>query len=227
MRRMVALLCGLCASVACFPARSPAQTKLLMHDAAGAISGYKVTNTSQGAALTTGVTNSVAGPTAGVQMTKTAGGSALAWISAPLASAVTISGTVTLNGWALESNGTCNCGVEVRVYKYSGGSEGAAFLTSEKGTELTTSAALQNWTATPTSTAFAAGDRIVLKWWINDAGGTMSSGRTVTMDYDGATGGSDGDTYVSFTEAISFSSEGGKARAGAGSLIHMTGWLWR
>ena len=184
-----------------------AATKLLMHDAAGAVSGYKKMDTALGPGLTTSVTNTVAGPTSGVQITKTAGGTLLAWISAPLASAGTISGTVTLNTWASESAAPANSGMQVTVHKYSGGSEGAAFLNTEKGTELTTSIANQNWTGTPTSTSFAIGDRIVVKWWINDAGGNMGTGKTVTADYDGTGAGADGETYVQFTENLSFQSE--------------------
>ncbi len=181
-----------------------AQTKLFMRDSTSAISGYKEMLTTGGAALTTAVTNSVTGPTGGVQWTKTAGGSVLAWVSPPLQDPATISGILTLNAWARESAAQCNCGVQVTVHKYTGGAEQASFLNTEKGTELTSSAALQSWTATPVSTAFAAGDRIVVKWLSNDAGGTMASGRTVTGDYDGATNGADGDTWVQFTENLTF-----------------------
>src|SRR5438309_1197427 len=182
-------------------------TKVLMHNIASPVSGYRYATKTQGQGTTTSVTNSVKGPTSGVQLTKTAGSSpALVWISPPLAAAATISGTVTMNTWAAEQS-ACRCGMQVTLQKYSGGTEGSAFLTSARGTELTTSISLQNWTATPTSTSFAVGDRIVVKWWIKDAGGTMNSGKTVTSDYDGKTAGSDGDTWVQFTESLSFQFE--------------------
>lgn len=191
----------------CLCGEALGQTKLRVHDSSGAVSGYKLMDTALGPVLTTSVTNSVAGPTSGVQWTKTGGGTLLAWISAPLNSAVTISGTVTLNTWAKESAVACNCGVQVTVHKYTGGAEQAAFLNTEQAVELGTAIANQNWTATPTSTSFAVDDRIVVKWWINDAGGTMASGRTVTGDYDGATAAADGETFVQFTENISFKAE--------------------
>src|SRR5262249_22712378 len=113
----------------------------------------------------------------------------------------------TMSGWAQESSASCNCGLQVTLHKYSGGAEGAAFLNSERGTELGTGATQQYWTATPTSTSFAVGDRIVVKWWINDAGGTMASGKTATTDYDASSAGADGDTWVQFTETLQFQPE--------------------
>ena len=175
-------------------------TKILMHNVSSPVSGYRYATLTRGQGLATSVTNSVNGPTSGVQLTKTAGGAALVWISPPLATAATISGTVTMNAYAAESQSACNCGMQVTVRKYSGGAEGATLLNSERGTELGTTIALQNWTATPTSTSFAVGDRIVVRWWINDAGGNMGSNKTVTTDYDGKTAGADGDTWVQFNE---------------------------
>ena len=90
------------------------QTRLRMHDAAGDIPGYEVADTTLGPLLTTSVTNTAAGP-ATLQWTKTAGGTLLQWISAPLASAVTISGTVTFNTWAMESTGGANASVRATV----------------------------------------------------------------------------------------------------------------
>ena len=182
-------------------------TKILMHNVSSPVSGYRYATLTRGQGLATSVTNSVNGPTSGVQLTKTAGGAALVWISPPLATAATISGTVTMNAYAAESQSACNCGMQVTVRKYSGGAEGATLLNSERGTELGTTIALQNWTATPTSTSFAVGDRIVVRWWINDAGGNMGSNKTVTTDYDGKTAGADGDTWVQFNENLSFQFE--------------------
>lgn len=182
-------------------------TKIHMHDVSSPVSGYRYATLTQGQGLTTSVTNSVNGPTSGVQLTKTAGGTALVWISPPLATAATISGMVTLNTYAAESQSACNCGMQVTMRKYSGGAEGATLLNSERGVELGTTISLQNWTATPTSTSFAVGDRIVVRWWINDAGGNMGNNKSVTTDYDGKTGGADGDTWVQFSENLSFQFE--------------------
>src|SRR6266849_6574705 len=182
-------------------------TRIRVHEVTSPVVGYRYATSTVGQGLTTSVVNSVSGPTSGVQLTKTAGGPQLVWISPPLAAAATISGTVTMNAWAKESVAACNCGMQVTLHKYSGGSVGSAFLNSERGTELGNSITQQNWTASPTSTSFSVGARIVIKWWINDAGGTMSSGRTVTTDYDGANEAADGDTWVQFTEILSFQPE--------------------
>jgi len=97
--------------------------------------------------------------------------------------------------------------MKATIAKYSGGSEGAAFLTSAQGTALGTSFAAKNWTATPSATSFSVGDRIVVKWWIIDAGGTMVSGNSVRTNYDVSTAGSNGDTWVQFSENLTFQSE--------------------
>jgi RHS repeat-associated protein len=182
-------------------------TRIRVHEVTSPVVGYRYATSTVGQGLTTSVVNSVSGPTSGVQLTKTAGGTPLVWISPPLAAAVTISGTVTMSAWGKESVAACNCGMQVTLHKYSGGTVGSAFLNSERGTELGNGISQQSWTASPTITSFSVGDRIVIKWWINDAGGTMSSGRTVTTDYDGANEGADGDTWVQFTEILSFQPE--------------------
>ncbi len=187
---------------------SPAwgQTRLLMHDAGGDIAGYQATDTALGPGLTSAVTNTSGGP-ATLQWTRTAGGTLLKWISAPLASAVTISGSVTFNTWARESSNNANAAVSASVHRYTS-SEQAAFITVSDANELGTSISQRTFTASGyTPTAFAAGDRIVVKWWITDpAGKTMRGGRAVTADYDGATAGVDGDTYVQFAQTLNFAS---------------------
>jgi hypothetical protein len=208
-------------------------TRLHMHEVTSPVVGYRYATTTQGQGdAPTAVTNSVTGPTSGVQLTKTAGGPLVVWISPPLSAATTISGAVTVAAWAKESATACNCGMQVTLQKYSAGAEGAAFLNSQKGTPLGTTSTQQSWTATPTSTNFAIGDRIVVKWWINSAGGTMASGYNVTTFYDGVTNGSTNDTYVQLTETLSFQSEPeiiqnkSASAAGASSIdvtLHNTG----
>src|SRR5207245_11800732 len=80
-------------------------------------------------------------------------------------------------------------------------------VNSEGGSELGSTIAVHNCPGTPTSTSFAVGDRIVVRWWINDAGGNMGSNKTVTTDYDGKTAAADGDTWVQFNENLSFQFE--------------------
>jgi hypothetical protein len=81
-------------------------------------------------------------------------------------------------------------------------------------TEWGTSAAVRTIpTLTPTSTTFAAGDRLVVVIYNDDGNGvTEASGRNWTLDYDAATG-VDGDTYLSFTETLSFAADANNAPA--------------
>ena len=212
----------------------PAQaaTKVFLHDALskGIIPGgtdiaFRQANSTQGSAKVTAVTNSIAGAvgsqyfpsgTTGHIITKTAGAARTLWITDPLASGVTISGTITPNLWGLESAAQCNCGARYEVLRWSvatGGIASSLGLSSDGGlSEWGTSAAVRTApTLTPTSTAFNVGDRIVIVIYNDDGNGvTEANGRNWTLDYDAGTG-VDGDTYLSFTESISFSSDSNNA----------------
>jgi hypothetical protein len=166
--------------------------------------------------------NSIAGPVTGQYWPSSTTGHILTdstsssvrdtWVSAPLASGVTISGVITPNLWGLESNVACNCGARYEVLRWSvsaGGIVSSLGISTDDGvTEWGTSAAVRTApTLTPTSTAFVTGDRIVIVIYNDDGNGyTEASGRTWTFDFDGATG-VNGDTYLSFTETISFSAD--------------------
>jgi len=209
-----------------------AATKVFIHDGGSGLGawpsgwGLRVANITQGTSKATFVTNSIAGPVTGqyfdsptsnVVMTAVAAGAKRFFITPPLSSAVTISGTITPNVWGLESNGTCNCGLRYEVLRWSvagGGIVSSLGISTNDGfTEWGTSASVRTTpTMTPTSTAFAVGDRIALVFYSDDANGTTEgSGRTWTIDYNGTTG-VDGDTYLSFTETISFSADSNNAR---------------
>lgn len=135
------------------------------------------------------------------------GGNPIKWISPPLAAPVTISGTVTMNTWASDGTGTSKITVAFTIKKFTSGSESTALLTtSAYSAQLTTTEANQNWSATPTSVSFAAGDRIVVIGQITNIGGSMVSD-TVNIGYAGATPNADGDLYVQFAENLTFNPE--------------------
>lgn len=168
------------------------------------LTSYFYTNT---VAALGGSTNSVTTATASgtnIQCTKTAGGTALAWVSQPFSATATISGDITVNTRAKESGAAVNSKMRCRVYILSAGVE-TQFGSGDASAELTTSDAAQNFTITPTSQAFAIGDRLVIKFFVTNAG-TMAAG-TVTMTYGGATGAAAGDTYISLTENVTFTTE--------------------
>lgn len=129
------------------------------------------------------------------------------WISPPLAAAVTISGTITFNMCGLESNAMANAGFGVVVQRLSNtGAIVSTIVDSVQGTELGTANARRTWTATPTSTAMQKGDRFRIRVYFDDAGGTMVSGYTLTLTYDGTTANT-GDSNVDFAETITFVEE--------------------
>jgi hypothetical protein len=159
--------------------------------------------------------SSVAGATAGIEPLRS--GSECEWISDPLDAAVTISGTITFNIWAHESSMNANAGAQVVIERLDNKlAVISTVVNSEKGTELGTSSAVQNWTAAATSTAFAKGDRIRVRIAFNDAGGTMASGFTLTATVGAASAGVSGDSFVSFTETLTFMAEP------AGTVVYLT-----
>ncbi len=207
-------------------------TKVFLHDAASQLSPgpdflYKLADATQGTAKVTAVTNSIAGnvtgqywpsSTNGHIITKTAGGTRIVWFSAPISSSVTISGSITPNLWGLESAIQCNCGARYEVLRWdvsAGGIVKSLGISSDGGlSEWGTGAAARTApTLTPSSTTFNAGDRIVIVIYNDDGNGvTEGSGRNWTLDYDAGTA-VDGDTYLSFTETITFNADSNNAPA--------------
>jgi hypothetical protein len=186
------------------------------------IANYLDLSITAGASSTTIATVNTAASGTDIQWTDSGGGNVLAWISPPLASAVTIAGAITFLHQGRESATAANCGPRARVYKRSGGVETLIAGPADYGTEWGTSNVERSWTATPTSTAFAVGDQIVVKWYITNAGGTMGSGRQCFMYYDGAGGGSF-DTRISLTETVTFQGPAADLEAAAASEATASG----
>lgn len=153
----------------------------------------------------TGTGGTVTPPTPVTQFTKVSGGTNQIWYTPPL-NGVTISGTVTFNLWAAEQTVAVNSTITAELLRAD--NSGAILLPPIASVvsgrpELTTSPAQNNWTVTPASTTLSLGDRLAVRVYIDDAGGSMASSKTVTMDIGGATAGADGDAYVQTTEAVS------------------------
>ena len=214
------------------PASALAATNVFLHDAASKIvppAGwlFNLADGTQGSSKVTAVTNTITGPltghywpigTAGYFITKTAGGSKLVWLSAPLSAGVTISGTITPRIYGFESNNLANAAFRFQILRWTatGGVVSSVGLQADSGvTEYSTVAVMRvaPTIAAPTSTAFNIGDRIVIVIYNDDAISiTEATGYTLTIDYDGGTG-VDGDSYITFTEAISFSADSNNAPA--------------
>lgn len=120
--------------------------------------------------------------------------------------AVTISGIVTFNLWGNESAMAVNAGLAAVVSRYDSTGNFISDVVAQANAnhaddvELGTSSAAMNWTATPTSTTFSAGDWLAVVVHA-DAVGTMAAG-TVTLAHGGPTAAASGDSYVTFTETI-------------------------
>lgn len=175
----------------------------------------KLARTTRGTGLVSKITNTGASPP--IQVTDGAGGAAITWYTGPWA-AITISGTITFNWWALESATQANTGLRVRIERCSGnGAVISTIVNSARGIELGTSAAVQNWTATPTSTVLAVGDRLKITV-SGDAVGTMGTGRTFTVGYGLGSSGANGDSFVTLTETLTASWAGSAALNATGAL---------
>lgn len=139
-------------------------------------------------------------------------------VSPPVAHDFTLSGTVTFNYWANESGSTVGARILVRLYRLKPDGTLTAIVTdSAHASELPTTIAAQNWTATPTSTAMEKGDRLVLftgLGQINDAWTTLTSAVTVTHGDD--VGGATGDTWIQLTENVTFQDD-----APAGTTLYL------
>lgn len=177
--------------------------------------------------LTTTASATVVTSTTFVPMTLTSGGTVAAWITPPLAAAVTISTAPFVSMYGAEANAAANAKIGVSILKYSAGAEGTAFIaTSTAAVELLTTMSRNAWVTTTsgaseaiTSTSFAAGDRMVLRPGYASVG-TMATGYGLFFDYAGPVSGGDGDSYVLFNEnfnaATSFSQYAASAAAIAG-----------
>jgi len=166
----------------------------------------------QGTSFSTLTTSTVAGPTSGIEIV-VASTDPVDWISDGLAAGVTISGTITFNLWGLESNMSANAGFQVVIERLdSQFAFVSTVVNSERGVELGTAAAVNNWTAAPTSTTFSRGDHLRFRIAINDVG-TMGTGFTTDFYYGGPAA-AQGDSFVSFTEAVTFDEWSGTAPSG-------------
>lgn len=160
---------------------------------------------------TIGSTNSTAtvlcstGPKTAPGLFVNSGNSPYLWISAPVSSSITISGTVTFNAWQAETAMTTNAAVGYIVWVARKDGSTSLIVSSNSGSEAAlTTPAENSWTATPTSTTLDPGDVIIVAAAFDDAPSvTMASG-TATLGYAGSAAGHD--SFIQFTENISFAS---------------------
>ncbi len=159
----------------------------------------KALSVTAGASQQDKTTSTVAGPTAGVQVTDGAGGTAIVWWTVPL-NAVTISGAINMRAYGRQTLASANVGPQYRIFRCDGsGAEISEILNSEAGSEFSTIFGAKDWSASPTSTTLANGDRIKVVLYGNDAGGNMANGFSFLMRINTA----DATTcWVQFSETI-------------------------
>lgn len=170
------------------------------------IVGYlraKITDRSDACSLVRSVTNTAAGPTAGIAITRTAGGTELKWITDPLDGTDLTAAAWEFHLWAKESNAAANAALRFKVTKYTTAGEAATdALDDNNGTELgTTTQDYNRTTGVATITTMADGDRLVFKVLVEDAG-TLVTGHTVTVAYNGQYPKAEGDSYVICPDTI-------------------------
>lgn len=169
--------------------------------AAGAMHPTRSTIPSAGTNTTS--VNTVAGPTNGIEIGP--GGIPYEWVSPPIDQDVTISGTMTFNLWAFESNMNANAAVNCLVERVDHlGAVVSTIIKTTRTTEVAiTTPAVNNFTGTPTSTAMNKGDRFRVRVFFDDAG-TMGSGFTATFVYGQSTVAASGDSWIRFNETFGF-----------------------
>jgi hypothetical protein len=184
-------------------------TKLFLRSTAGnAIGNYYDMVTTAGSSAVEAIVNTAASGTQ-IQWTRTAGGTVLEFISGRVPSGgFTLSGTMSFSIWASENNMSANAGARARVFKRAAnGTEtevgGGPY---DDGVEFSTpNIAEMTWTGTPTSTAFAENDRIVVRYYITNVG-TMAGDYTCRLTYDAADAAT-GDSFFQINENVTFKAE--------------------
>lgn len=173
-------------------------TNIYLTDEASDIAGYRrasLGRRSDACSLVRAVTNTAAGPSSGIQVTRTAGGTALAWLTDPLNGLALTAATWTLHAWAKESNAAANAALRWQVLRWTV-AEGSTVLDDNQGTELGLTTADSNLTSgAATAITLTDGDRLVIKVLVDDAG-TLATGYTVTLAYNGQHPRAEGDSYL-------------------------------
>lgn len=205
-----------------------AATKIFLHDAyskhgtqseSGAGYGcavgandytYRLADINQGAST---VTKSFA-PTATAppcrMQTANGGGEYLTWVTPPLSAAATISGNINYSVGCQEAQTSLNLGFRFVVARWSAATGGivSTVHTSANSTECGTTMALRTIAAAaPTSTAFRAGDKIVIYVELRASAGWGGNGtRAASLGYDGTAAGTR-DSFVNFVDDMTFAAD--------------------
>lgn len=150
-------------------------------------------NKSDCPSLVRATTSTVTGP-ATVPIQRVVGSAVFnkGWVTDPLNGPALSNGLWVLHCWASVDNAAANVGIAVSISKY-GGSPIVSATSSALGT-TTADVALTSGAATPQN--LVEGDRLLITLSLTDVGGTMVTGHTVTVSYNGLFSRAEGDTWV-------------------------------
>lgn len=178
----------------------------LLYLNSGASNFYDTTNSIQSLLATTGTGSSaVTNTVTSANNTTDTFWPGSSWISDPVSSAFTMSGSITVTlRQAVESNVNANVAAKVYISNVSASGTVTA-VGNGSSAEFPTTAGNVTVSITPTSTAFSVKDRILI--YINvigvGAGLALTGSRTASFQFAGPTAGTN-DTQISFTETFSF-----------------------
>jgi hypothetical protein len=176
----------------------------------------------RGTGVSTAVTATSTNPSSPIQMTDTSGGTALEWYT-PGLEAVTLQGSILVNCQALQSNLSANAttrceiavvdsdGTNASVWGWGGGGTDTT-NSPGSGIELTDAEASAQYYVAGADKSITSGQRLRIRFYIDDAWGQhfssllngMASGYTTTMYYGASSGGGSGDTYITFSQTLTF-----------------------
>lgn len=164
----------------------------------------RFTSASRGASALGASVTSVTGPTNGIDLASS-GPMPYTYVSPPFSADTTISGTITVNLWAQEASMSANAAIGGRLFHWNAQTGALTeFGSGINTTELGTSYAVRQFTISPTSTAFAKGDRYYFIPYFDDASGvTMASGHSLSFTCGSSTADTEGDSWIQFTETFS------------------------
>lgn len=149
------------------------------------------------------------GASAGIEVVNAgAGAIKREWLSEPLSADFTIAGTITLNLWSHEFSMTDNAAVNATIFKVDAATGALTQIAkTARVTELGTASAINNFTVTPTSTVCKRGDRIRMVVWFDDVA-SFGTSAAAYFAFDRNAAGVLGDSYVTFTENLTFEAGG-------------------
>jgi hypothetical protein len=194
---------------------APTGSVLYLTDTAGPAVGAndeKEMWTSRGGGVTSKAVNTATGWAAPIQWTNGAGGTAMEWYSKPL-TAFTLSGSVSVNMRAIESNALANTSIRCEIAVTNGDGSGAvvwgasSFADTISGTwphgELPTAEDALLWQFAGDDVSVTNGQRLRLRVFIDDTSlYSMVTGYTATLYYAGTSAAASGDSYITLPQSV-------------------------